>query len=122
MGGAILLMAHLRRITTIYVITTSEVYKRYGVLDEDYKQIRIDKIQNTSVNLRYYERLLGFGDITIYTSGSGSQDMYVSNIPSPREKNEKISELMESVGESADEEGNGGMQWVPDEDNNRGFQ
>lgn len=123
--GALLIgMAHLRRITTIYVLTTSEMYKRYGVLDEDYKQIRIDKVQNTGVNLSLIERIIGFGDITIYTSGSGTQDMQVSNVPDPRGLNRKIAEMMEEVGKSADddEQEDGGARdaWLP-EDNNLGY-
>lgn len=125
-GLAIVVMAHLRRITTMYVFTTSEIYKRYGVLDEDSTQIRIDKIQNKSVNLSWFERHLGYGDITIYTSGSGTQDMQISNIPEPRTINTEISKMMELIGENAGEEGNGGslddLKWVPDENGNTGYQ
>lgn len=101
-GGAILLFAHLRRITTIYVVTTKEVYKRYGVLSEDYDQIRIDRIQNTSVDLMFWERIIEYGDITVFTSGSGGADMRVSNIPAPKETNQLLNELMDEVSSSPD--------------------
>lgn len=125
-GVAIVVMAHLRRITTIYVFTTSEIYKRYGVIDEDYTQIRIDKVQNTSVNLWWFERLLNYGDITVYTSGSGVQDMYISNIADPRKINRDITEMMEQVGKNAgvekkNSDGNE-LKWVPDENGNTGYQ
>lgn len=120
-GGVLALFAVLKWKTTIYVITNAKIYKRWGVFSEDKQTVRIDKVQNTSSNLSWFDRVIGFGDIEVFTSGSGGQDMYITNIPDAKAWDKLINKLMDEVGETA--EGESSSFWIPEEDpNNPAYQ
>lgn len=72
---------------TYYVITSQELYFRTGIISESIVQIRLENIQNTGYSRSILERLLGYGDISIETSGTDTTELVIKDIPNPRHVN-----------------------------------
>ena len=84
---------------TRYVITSEELYKKRGIVSRDVTQFRIDRVQNTSLQQDVIGRVLGYGDLTIYTAGSGEPELTFERTPSPERAS---SALNEQLGKYAD--------------------
>ncbi len=85
-----------------YVITSSEVYIKRGLVSLDVDQIRLRRIQNTTLSQSLLERLLGYGDVIAYTAGSDTLNIEFRSVPNPSRVNETLSTLLsESPSEPA---------------------
>ena len=93
-GGSMLAVVVLRWYRIQYVITTREVYIKRGLLSLDVDQIRIARIQNTTLSQSLFERLLGYGNVIAYTAGSDSLNIEFSSVPNPSGVNRTLSELV----------------------------
>ena len=93
-GGSMLAVAVLRWYRIQYVITSREVYIKRGLLSLDVDQIRIARIQNTTLSQSLLERLLGYGDVIAYTAGSDSLNIEFDSVPNPSRVNRTLSELV----------------------------
>ena len=98
LGGAGLAFArYLVWTNTRYVITTSELYKKYGVVSRDVTQFRLDRVQNTSLSQGVIGRALGYGDLTVYTAGSGDPELTFERVPSPERASSLLSDQLEEM-------------------------
>ena len=93
-GGSILTVGLLRWYRVVYVITSTEVYIKRGFLSLDVDQIRIDRIQNTTLRQSLLERLLGYGDVVAYTAGSDTLNIQFDAVPNPSRVNRTLSALL----------------------------
>jgi len=100
-AGGLLAVVVLRWYRVEYVITTKEVYIKRGFLSLDVDQIRIARIQNTTLSQSLLERLLGYGDVTAYTAGSDTLNIEFSSVPNPSRVNRTLSELLGQPGNKA---------------------
>lgn len=75
--------AHYRRISTSYVLTTTGVYHKEGLISRDVTRIRYDRVQNTSFSQSIPERLLSYGDVVITSAGTGEIEIMLHNVPDP---------------------------------------
>jgi membrane protein YdbS with pleckstrin-like domain len=86
--------------STQYAITSGDVYKKTGILSRSVQQIPHRRIQNTTCSQSFFERVLSYGDLKIYTAGSDTHDIVFEDIPKPMELNtiltEEISEVQET--------------------------
>lgn len=80
---------------TRYVITTSELYKKYGVVSRDVTQFRLERVQNTSLSQSVPGRVLGYGDLTVYTAGSGEPELTFERVPDPERASRLLSDQLE---------------------------
>jgi uncharacterized membrane protein YdbT with pleckstrin-like domain len=69
LGALPLLTTYLYWKHTAFAITDRRIISQYGFLSRQYNDTGIDKVQNISMSQPLLERLFGFGDITIATSG-----------------------------------------------------
>ena len=76
-------VTYLHWIRLRYVITDEQVYVKYGLISRDVTQIRLDRVQNTSYEQSILERVLNFGDVRLYTAGTDTEDITLSNVPDP---------------------------------------
>ena len=76
-------LTYLHWIRLRYVITDEQVYVKYGLISRDVTQIRLDRVQNTSYEQSILERVLNFGDVRLYTAGTDTEDITLSNVPDP---------------------------------------
>src|SRR3712207_2652847 len=59
----ILLVGHVKRTATDYVITTQRLYIRRGILAKREQQTRIDRVQNINTEQSLLERILRVGTV-----------------------------------------------------------
>lgn len=83
--------------TEWYVLTTEEIYHKKGILSTNTIQIRLDRIQNTTYSQSLVERIFGYGDVTVYTAGSGTMDLVISNVSNPQLVNGTLTEQLDRV-------------------------
>ncbi|MDQ2050442.1 PH domain-containing protein [Natronolimnohabitans sp. A-GB9] len=100
-GGVLAGVRYLFWTNTRYVITTSELYKKYGVVSRDVTQFRLERVQNTSLSQGVLGRALGYGDLTVYTAGSGEPELTFERVPNPERASQHVSDQLE---ESSTEE------------------
>ncbi|ELY65889.1 PH domain-containing protein [Natrinema versiforme] len=100
-GVSIALARYLIWTNTRYVITSTELYKKRGVISRDVTQFRLDRVQNTSLRQSGVGRLLGYGDLTVYTAGSGEPELVFEGVPQPERASSRLSDRLERV--AADE-------------------
>ncbi|MEF8936909.1 MAG: PH domain-containing protein [Halovenus sp.] len=89
-------IAYLNWVRLLYVITSSEIYVKYGLLSRDVTQIRLSRIQNTTFEQSILQRLLGYGDVRIYTAGSGTAALLFDDVPDPETVTQLLSDVMGS--------------------------
>ncbi|MEY7849387.1 PH domain-containing protein [Natrarchaeobius sp. A-rgal3] len=95
-GAAVVVARYLVWTNTRYVITSSELYKKRGVISRDVTQFRLDRVQNTSLRQSMLGRLLGFGDLTVYTAGSGDPELTFERVPRPEAASQVLSDRLEA--------------------------
>ena len=96
-GVVIIVWAYLSLVSTRYVLTSEEVYRKRGILNRNVAQIRLDRVQNTTCSQSATERLLSYGDITIYTAGSDTMDITLADVPNPQAINRQLTEALDTV-------------------------
>lgn len=96
-GASVAFVRYLAWTNTRYVITSSELYKKRGVVSRDVTQFRLERVQNTSLRQSGIGRLLGYGDLTVYTAGSGEPELTFERVPSPDRASSRLSDQLETV-------------------------
>ncbi|WP_290816589.1 PH domain-containing protein [Halovivax sp.] len=90
-GVALAAIRFLFWTNTRYVITSEELYEKRGVVSRDVTQFKMDRVQNTTLRQSVAGRVLGFGDLTVYTAGSGDPELTFTRVPDPGEANAALS-------------------------------
>lgn len=93
-GAVVSLVQYVYWTNTRYVITTSQLYEKRGVVSTAVTQFRLDRVQNTSLSQPVIGRLLGYGDLTVYTAGSGDPELTFERLPRPHEASTVLSEQL----------------------------
>ena len=96
-GAALAGSRYLVWTNTRYVITSSELYKKRGVVSRDVTQFRLERIQNTSLSQSVPGRVLGYGDLTVFTAGSGEPELVFERVPDPERASRLLSDQLEAV-------------------------
>ncbi|WP_408956822.1 PH domain-containing protein [Natrinema sp. 74] len=96
-GVTVVIGRYLVWTNTRYVITTSELYKKRGIVSRDVTQFRLERVQNTSLSQSGIGRLLGYGDLTVYTAGSGDPELTFERVPQPERASSRLSDQLENV-------------------------
>jgi len=78
----------------LYVLTDEEIYVKRGLVSRDVMQVRLDRVQNTGYDQSTVERLLGYGDVRIYTAGTGTEDIVFESVPRPERVKNTLTELL----------------------------
>lgn len=80
-----------------YYLTDQEVIEIYGLIQRQRRATRFEHIRRVSVEVGFVGRVLGYGDVLYYTSGSGDVDVRLHNIPNPEELAERVKLATESA-------------------------
>ena len=100
LGIVVIAWSYISVVSTRYVLTSEEVYQKTGLLNRNVAQIRLDRVQNTTCSQSMTERLLSYGDITIYTAGSDTMDITLTDVPNPQQVNRKLTEALDAASTS----------------------
>ncbi|MFC4439653.1 MULTISPECIES: PH domain-containing protein [Natrialbaceae] len=93
-GAAAAFVRYIFWRNTRYVITSAELYKKRGVVSRDVTQFRLDRVQNTTLEQDAIGRLLGYGDLTVYTAGSGDPELTFERTPRPERAGSALSDQL----------------------------
>ncbi|WP_436347865.1 PH domain-containing protein [Natronorubrum sp. FCH18a] len=77
--------------STDYVVTTSGLYEKRGILSRDVKRIDFEKVQNTSYSQSAIGTRVGYGTVEVSSAGGSGVEMRFRTIPTPREIQQLIS-------------------------------
>ncbi len=77
LAGFVMFYAYLRVLATEYIITSTYVYTRYGVVARDITQARPEAVVAVNVEQGILGRLLGYGDIMFMTPGEGGRGFII---------------------------------------------
>jgi len=81
-------------LTTEFVVTSSRVILRKGLLSKSSLEIPLDRITNTSLSRNLFERLVGDGDLVIESAGKDSKTIF-GDIPDPESVQRLIQQLLD---------------------------
>jgi uncharacterized membrane protein YdbT with pleckstrin-like domain len=77
LATAFLLYAYLRVLATEYLVTSSRIYARYGIVARSITQARPEAVAAVNVEQGILGRLLGYGDIMFMTPGEGGRGFII---------------------------------------------
>lgn len=84
----------LRWVRLLYVVTNEEIYVKRGLVSRDVSQIRLSRVQNTTLRQSVLERFLSYGDVTVFTAGSDTMDIELRDVPNPQEVTRVLTDLL----------------------------
>ena len=97
LGLALIAWAYISHVSTHYVLTSEEIYEKTGLINRSVAQVRLDRVQNTTCHQSAIERLLSYGDVTIYTAGSDTMDITLADVPRPQQVNRRLTEALDDA-------------------------
>lgn len=103
-GIPIVVSAYLRHTNTNYVVTTTALYKKTGILSRSVQRIEFDKVQNTSYQQSLVASYFGYGAVDVATAGTGGVEVRFRNVAEPREIQTLINEQSREAQDNADED------------------
>lgn len=89
-GIPIVASAYLSLRNTHYVVTTSGLYRKSGILSRDVQKVGFDKVQNTSYSQGILGSYVGFGNVDVSTAGGSGVEMQFGSVENPREVAELV--------------------------------
>lgn len=79
----------IRRQFTLYALTTERIVVRSGVLTRSSKEIPVESISNVVCSQRVIERMLGYGDVLLESSGETSATR-LQDVPDPEQFQSRV--------------------------------
>ena len=89
-GILIIIGAYLNVKNTDYVVTSTGLYVKKGILSRSVQNIDYDKIQNISFSQGIFGNQFGYGNIEISTAGGSGVEMRFRSIEQPKAVQEQI--------------------------------
>ena len=81
--GLALLYGFVKRMATVYMVSTQRLYIRRGILSKRVQQTRIDRVQNVNTDQSVLERMLRVGKVDFDTAGTDDSDFVFRGISRP---------------------------------------
>jgi uncharacterized membrane protein YdbT with pleckstrin-like domain len=78
-----LLFGFVKRMATVYMVSTQRLYIRRGILSKRVQQTRIDRVQNVNSDQSMFERILRVGKVDFDTAGTDDSDFVFVGISNP---------------------------------------
>jgi uncharacterized membrane protein YdbT with pleckstrin-like domain len=78
-----LLYGFVKRMATVYMVSTQRLYIRRGILSKRVQQTRIDRVQNVNTDQSLLERILRVGKVDFDTAGTDDSDFIFRGISGP---------------------------------------
>ncbi len=84
MGGAVLI-GFVRRLFTVYTITTQRLRIQHGIIARKVQQTRIERVQNVNTEQGVIERILQVGSVDFDTAGTTDSSFRFGGVDDPEE-------------------------------------
>jgi uncharacterized membrane protein YdbT with pleckstrin-like domain len=95
-GIPILVGAYLSYKNTNYVVTTTALYVKTGVLSRNVQRIEFDKVQDTSYRQSFFGAQFGYGTVDVSTAGGTGVEMSFTNVADPQALQRRINDRIRS--------------------------
>ena len=79
----VLLYGFVKRMATVYMVSSQRLYIRQGILSKRVQQTRIDRVQNVNTAQTLLQRILRVGTVDFDTAGTDDGDFRFVGISSP---------------------------------------
>jgi uncharacterized membrane protein YdbT with pleckstrin-like domain len=79
----VLLYGLIKRVATVYMVSSQRLYIRRGILAKRVQQTRIDRVQNVNTEQTLLDRILRVGKVDFDTAGSDDSEFRFVGISSP---------------------------------------
>ncbi|MFC6725361.1 PH domain-containing protein, partial [Halobium palmae] len=80
-----------------YIVTSSEAYKKRGLVSREVEQLRLSRVENVSHSQSWLQRLLGYGDVVVSTEGQSSR-FVLDDVTDPTEVHRRVSAQLDRMG------------------------
>jgi uncharacterized membrane protein YdbT with pleckstrin-like domain len=91
-GIPILVGAYLSHRNTNYVVTTTALYRKTGILSRNVQRIEFDKVQDTSYRQSFFGSQFGYGTVDVSTAGGTGVELSFTNVADPQALQRRINE------------------------------
>lgn len=81
--AGVLLYGLVKRLATVYMVTSQRLYIRRGMLAKRVQQTRIDRVQNVNTDQSLLDRVLRVGTVDFDTAGTDGSDFKFHGISGP---------------------------------------
>jgi len=89
LGLLILVAWYVKSKSEKLTITETELKYEKGILSKSRSELRLTNIRSTRVNQSFFQRILGTGDILIFTAGD-SPEVTAKGLPNPHKVRELV--------------------------------
>lgn len=103
-GIPIVAGAYLTYTNTNYVVTSSGLYRKSGILSRDVQKIGFNKVQNISYSQSAVGAYFGYGNVEVSTAGSSGVEMRFRSVPAPADVQELIDRQVEHGDDRGEED------------------
>jgi len=84
------LVAWIRIVSTSYRITSQRLFKRTGLIAKHEEEVELYRVQDVKMNQSILQRLLGIGDVSVYSSDRTSPHLLIRGIRAPEQVKETL--------------------------------
>ncbi|MEZ5102562.1 MAG: PH domain-containing protein [Thermoleophilia bacterium] len=88
--GLVLLIGWVRRVETLYTVTSHRIMIRRGILSRVEKSAHIDRVQNVNYSQNPFQRMFRVGDVEFDTAGTDDFEFRFAGVNDPRALRETI--------------------------------
>jgi uncharacterized membrane protein YdbT with pleckstrin-like domain len=81
----VVVVGFVKRMATVYMVSSQRLYIRRGILAKRVQQTRIDRVQNVNTDQSLLERILQVGTVDFDTAGSDDSEFRFVGIADPGE-------------------------------------
>jgi uncharacterized membrane protein YdbT with pleckstrin-like domain len=99
----VVLIGFIRRIATVYTITSQRLRIKRGILSKKVQQTRIDRVQNVNTDQSVIDRLLRVGTVDFDTAGTDDSDFTFDGVSSPARVVEAVDRAQHAATGTADD-------------------
>ena len=100
LGVALAVASYLRVRAVEYLITSTELYRKRGLLSRSVRNLRLDRVQDSGFEQGALQRLLGYGTVRVSTAGGGGVEMRFRAVADPEAVNARITRQLDRVRET----------------------
>lgn len=67
-SALVVLIGFLRRVATLYTITTRRLHIKHGLISRDVQETKIERVQDVNYTQSFYQRVMQIGDVDFDTA------------------------------------------------------
>lgn len=94
----VVLIGFLRRVATVYTITTRRLHIKHGIISRDVQETKIERVQDVNYSQSFYQRAMQIGDIDFDTAAQDASGFVFAGVAQPEEIVDRVHKATEPRG------------------------